>query len=174
MMVGIILYGPPAVGKDTVTAALHHLDNRYRQFQRAKCGSGRTTGYRMITAEQLEEIRATGEVIWENERYGSTYVVDRLQLHRDVAAGVPVLHLGQVPAVRAVLADQSPIRWLTAELWCPRSVAAQRIHDRDTGDDASRLTAYDETERLVAADLHLDTSLLTADEAAARINAALG
>jgi guanylate kinase len=167
MMTGVILYGAPASGKDTITAALSTLDARFRLFRRAKCGPGRTTGYRMISASELDELRRGGEVIWANSRYGATYVVDRPQLLADAERARPVLHLGQVAAVRAVRTAVLPMRWLTVELWCPRPVAAQRIHARDTGDDAARLAAYDATERLTDADMVIDTSRVLPELAAA-------
>jgi guanylate kinase len=55
-------------GKDAVTTALHQLDSRYQQFRRLKAGSGRTTGYRMTTEQELAALRASGEVVWENCR----------------------------------------------------------------------------------------------------------
>ncbi|MFD0564440.1 hypothetical protein ACFQ2M_22355 [Kitasatospora saccharophila] len=49
MKTGIILYGPPASGKDTITAALIEQDPRLAQFARLKIGGGRSQGYRMGT-----------------------------------------------------------------------------------------------------------------------------
>lgn len=172
-MIGVILYGPPASGKDTVTAELHRLDQRYRLFRRAKHGPGRTTGYRMITAAELDELRCRGEIVWENARYDATYVVDRTHLHATAAAGIVVLHLGQVQAVRTVLAAVPEVEWLTVELWCPRTVATQRIAARTTDDDHARLAAFDQTDRLVDADLRIDTGVLSAEQAAHRIHAAV-
>lgn len=74
---GMILYGPPAAGKDTITAALRQLDPRYVLFQRIKAGPGRSTGYRMADADALDALRAAGDVIYEHQRYGATYVIDR-------------------------------------------------------------------------------------------------
>ena len=74
---GVILYGPPASGKDTVTAALTELNPRYAQFARLKVGAGKSAGYRMGTAEQLRELEAAGDVVYANTRYGNTYVIDR-------------------------------------------------------------------------------------------------
>jgi len=35
---GVLLYGPPAAGKDTVSAALIAVDARYVLFERLKVG----------------------------------------------------------------------------------------------------------------------------------------
>jgi predicted PilT family ATPase len=39
MRSGILLYGPPAAGKDTITTALAALDARYAPFRRLKVGA---------------------------------------------------------------------------------------------------------------------------------------
>jgi len=76
-MRGVILYGPPASGKDTITRALYELDKCYVLFPRLKQGTAKTVGYRMVTAEQLDDLRERGELIWENARYRSVYGIDR-------------------------------------------------------------------------------------------------
>ena len=171
----MLLYGPPASGKDTITRELTRGDGRYRLFPRVKCGPGRTTGYRMVTADQLAAIRATpGEVLWENHRYGAVYVIDRSHLAAMVNADlVPVLHLGQTDAVNAVTSGFPSARMLVVALTCPRGVAIQRMADRATGDTEARLAAYDATSALSGADLNLDTSGLMPAAAAALIDQAV-
>ncbi|MGK5554002.1 hypothetical protein ACSNOI_20525 [Actinomadura kijaniata] len=44
MRSGIVLYGPPASGKDTITAASSALDDRYVYFHKLKVGAGRSAG----------------------------------------------------------------------------------------------------------------------------------
>ncbi|SCG19746.1 guanylate kinase [Micromonospora echinofusca] len=165
-MRGVILYGPPASGKDTVTAELQRLDSRYQQFRRLKVGSGRTTGYRMTTDADLAALRAAGDVVWENRRYGSVYVVDAHGLRRQLHDGIPVVHLGQVEAVDAVRNAFPHARWTVVALTCPRDVAKRRLTQRQTGDTAERLRVWDETEPLALADLTIDTSKVPADVAA--------
>ncbi|MFJ8443992.1 HAD family hydrolase [Kitasatospora griseola] len=141
---GVILYGPPAAGKDTVTAALNQLDPEFALFSRVKVGPGRSAGYRMGTPELLEQLRAAGEVVYENSRYDSTYVTDRPGLDDAVTAGIPVMHLGQVDGVRAVI-DGYPARWLTVLLWCDREVTEARSIGRGDADTSARLAAWDAT-----------------------------
>ncbi|MCX4581235.1 guanylate kinase [Streptomyces sp. NBC_01571] len=140
----MILYGPPASGKDTVTAALSELDSKYAQFMRLKVGTGKSAGYRMGTAEQLGDLEATGDVVYANTRYGNTYVIDRPGLDDAFAAGVPVAHLGQVDGVQA-LVDGYAADWLAVLLWCPRNVTARRSAERGDSDTAARLTAWEAT-----------------------------
>ncbi|MBA9002065.1 kinase [Thermomonospora cellulosilytica] len=171
-MFGVILYGPPASGKDTVTEELKRLDGRYRQFERLKSGSGRSRGYRMTTESAIDDLRSRGEVIWENRRYGALYVVDRPSLVQSLGTGIPVLHLGQVEAVGAVIGAIPDAAWLTVSLWCPRDVAATRLIGRGSTDMHDRLRAWDETEPLPTADLIINTAEISAQQAAQAINAA--
>ncbi|MGH3686136.1 MAG: hypothetical protein ACRDRU_06545 [Pseudonocardiaceae bacterium] len=76
----VILYGPPAAGKDTVTNALTWLDSSYQLYQRLKVGAGRTAGYRRTTLSHVDALRSAGCVIWETRRYGALYVIDRASL----------------------------------------------------------------------------------------------
>ncbi|MGC9667701.1 kinase [Planosporangium sp. 12N6] len=177
---GIALYGPPAAGKDTITAALHRLDPRYVGFGKLKLAEehGDSTGYRITTEDELAALRATGQVIYENARYRNRYIVDRPGLDAAFAAGhIPVVHMGQVAGVRALLAY--PAAWTTVLLWCPREVTAERARLRGSRDIDARLTAWDETAtdlRTATPDefaLRIDTDRHTPDVAAALIDAAI-
>lgn len=144
MQPGIILYGPPASGKDTVSAALTRRDGRYAHYRRLKVGTGRTAGYRLGTTDDLARLRTESAVLYENSRYQSIYVVDRPELDSQFRAGsVPVVQVGQVAAVTAI--RRYPAVWLGVLLWCDREVAHQRIIQRGDRDIAARLTAWDET-----------------------------
>ncbi|MEU7769654.1 kinase, partial [Nocardia sp. NPDC049190] len=109
----MILYGGPATGKDSITAALSTIDTRFRLFERLKVGPGRTRGYRMTTPEVLADLEASGDAIWANERYGARYVIDRPGLLEMFTAGlIPVVHAGQtgvIPAIREALPNT---RWM--------------------------------------------------------------
>ncbi|MEV4758943.1 kinase [Micromonospora sp. NPDC049559] len=168
---GLILYGPPAAGKDTITRRLHALNGRYELFPRLKAGPGRTAGYRMTTPDALNELRDRGEIVWENHRYGATYAVDRPELVARLARQIPVLHLGQVEAINAVIQATPEARWTVAFLWCPRETAEIRIKERGTGDTAERLKAWDETKHITAeADLTINTLVTEPDDAARGID----
>ncbi len=169
---GVILYGPPASGKDTVTSALNEMNPRYAQFARLKVGAGKSAGYRMGTAQQLHKLEAEGHLVYTNVRYGNTYVIDAPGLDVAFEAGVPVVHLGQVDGVRA-LVDGYTADWSVVMLWCPRKVTEQRSAGRGDSDTAARLTAWDATR----ADLDAHPSMvwdLTVDTAASEPQEAAG
>lgn len=170
-MPAVILYGPPAAGKDTITKALTCLGESYRLHQRLKVGAGRTTGYRMTTQSHVTALRSAGSVVWETRRYDALYVVDQASLTDMLKVCIPVLHVGQVGAVKAVTTALPPaIQWVTVWLWCPRDIAAVRITERGTGDTASRLRAWDETAPLLEADISINTADVHPADAAATIH----
>jgi guanylate kinase len=173
--VGVILYGPPASGKDTITHELARLDPRYAPFQRMKIGTGNTNGYRLASPEERDRLHADGQVLYQNERYGNTYVVDRPHLSEMLNAGqTPVIHLGQLAGVRAV--TTFPARWVTVLLWCSRQTTAERAQARGSTDIDARLAAWDETlADLKAAStsdflMHLDTDTTNPGDAAKMID----
>ncbi|MEU9796426.1 guanylate kinase [Streptomyces sparsogenes] len=172
---GVVLYGPPAAGKDTVTRALTELDPQYTQFARLKVGSGKSSGYRMATAEQLHALETSGDVVYANARYGNTYVIDRPGLDAAFKAGVPVVHLGQVDGIQALVGGY-PADWTVVLLWCSREETARRSEGRGDADTAARLVAWDATREdlnvhaAMAWDLTVDTTTTSPQESARRID----
>ncbi|MGW3521437.1 phosphotransferase-like protein [Streptomyces hydrogenans] len=172
---GVVLYGPPASGKDTVTTALTQLSTSYAQFARLKVGTGKATGYRMGTPEQLHELEAAGDVVYANTRYSNTYVIDRPGVDAAFAAGVPVVHLGQIDGIRALL-DGCPADWSVVLLWCSREVTEQRSAGRGDSDTTARLAAWDATREDLDAhpgaawDLTIDTTEASPQDAARLID----
>ncbi|GAA3377856.1 hypothetical protein GCM10020367_55200 [Streptomyces sannanensis] len=141
---GVVLFGPPTAGKDTISVSLAGLDQRFGQLTKVKVGSGRTAGYRVATSGELAALRRAGRLVLETERYGNTYAVDRADLEAMREDGrVPLIHLGSVSHLRTFRAAVGE-PWLCVLLWVPRDVCRHRSlgrGDRDTGD---RLAAWDE------------------------------
>ncbi len=169
MTSGVILYGPPASGKDTVTRALTDLDPRYTLYRRIKIGPGRQDGYRHATPAEIDQLRDQGHILVETHRYGAAYYADRPGLAEQLRNGIPVVHLAQPDAVTTVLAAFPEARWTVVALTCPRGVAERRLIERGARDVPERLAAWDATPTLEAADLHIDTSTTQPGESASLI-----
>jgi guanylate kinase len=176
---GVILYGPPASGKDTITGILLERLGKAAHFYPLKVGTGRTAGYRLVDHQDVDGLHNDGLVLFESERYGNRYVVDRPTLDAMTASGdLPIIHVGRLEGVRAVLQHTPPV-WLSVLVWCSRATAEQRLVDRNRSDVAERLEVWDETaedlESRRPADFHLtvDTDGLSAEKAADEIVNAL-
>ncbi|MEW9527370.1 guanylate kinase [Microbispora sp. NPDC049125] len=177
--IGIVLYGPPAAGKNTVTAALHRIDPRFRLLPKLKAGTGRTDGYEFVTAERLDELRRAGRLLLETHRYGNVYAVDRQHIEDMTdAGGVPVAHMGNIADLRRLI-GRTPDAWLRVLLWVPRQVTERRSKERGDADTAERLQAWDETLVDLTAHtdegffhLRIDTDGLNAEAAAREISEA--
>jgi len=142
---GVILYGPPGAGKDTVSRALSDLDSRFRPVVKVKVGSGNTQGYRMSSELELSRLRAEGRVVQENERYGNVYAVDRADINQLWnSRQIPILHTGRLNDLRT-LRGALPGNWVVVMLWCDRDTASRRFRDRRDPDHELRLKVWDET-----------------------------
>ncbi|MEW2356398.1 guanylate kinase [Spirillospora sp. NPDC029432] len=142
---GVILYGPPTSGKDTITAELARQDDRFALVAKLKAGSGRTAGYRPVCIEDLTTLREAGRLVVETERYGNRYAVDRQDVEDLTASGrVPVVHMGNLADLERLRAA-IPLEWTAVLLWIPREVCAERSGRRGDADSPERLRAWDET-----------------------------
>jgi guanylate kinase len=143
---GVILYGPPTSGKDTITAELTHQDDRFALLAKLKAGTGRTTGYRAVSVDELAALRQAGRLVVETERYGNRYAVDRHDIDELTEVGrVPVVHIGNL-ADLAELRAAVPLDWTCVCLWVAREVCAERSRQRGDVDTPARLRAWDETD----------------------------
>ncbi|MFF4133726.1 AAA family ATPase [Streptomyces mirabilis] len=143
---GVILYGPPGSGKDTITSELAQLREEFALFQRLKAGPGRKTGYRLTTVDHIEDLARAGGLLYRNRRYDSEYAIDRQGVAALVNAGrIPVLHMGQVVGASAVATF--PLHWIRVLLWCPEGVTRLRCQERGDKDVDARLKVWHETQQ---------------------------
>ncbi|MFF2074615.1 guanylate kinase [Kitasatospora sp. NPDC058162] len=160
-----------------MTRALQEVGD-YQLFSRLKVGAGKSEGYRMGTPGQLAELESAGDVIYQNCRYGNTYVIDRPGMDAAFGAGTPVVHLGQIDGIAALVRGY-PADWAVVLLWCGREVTAARSASRGDQDTEARLSAWDATQADVEAhpdqvwDLSVDTSAVDPVETARLVDALL-
>jgi guanylate kinase len=173
---GVILYGPPASGKDSITAELSRQDDRFALLTKLKVGNGRSAGYRHVSPDDLDALSNAGRLIVETRRYGNRYAVDRNDIDALTEAGrFPVVHMGNVADLLR-LRSAVPLSWTCVLLWIPREVCAQRSENRGDADTPRRVQAWDETCADVQAaqetspfDLVIHTDQASPEEAARRI-----
>ncbi|NEA57969.1 guanylate kinase [Streptomyces sp. SID13666] len=141
---GVILYGPPGSGKDTITRELGRISPDFALFRRLKAGPGRSSGYRITTVGEIDRLSDSGALLYRNARYGAEYAIDRPGLTELLINGqVPVLHMGQMAGVSAL--TDFPIEWTKVLLWCPRAVTNERCKGRGDSDLEARLKVWEET-----------------------------
>lgn len=165
---GIILYGPPASGKSSITEALTALNPNYKLFKRLKVGGGRSDSYRMTTEGHLVQLREAGKILWENAAYGANYAIERDSIVDALSTQIPIIHVGQPAAVQA-LVDEFGSQLLKVALRCPRDVAHSRLIRRGDSDVPERLTTWEQTPPLSTAELTLNTDRLSVRQAASHI-----
>src|SRR5699024_12816878 len=137
---GVVLYGPPASGKDATTA---ELGKSFVLVPRLKSGPGRTSGYHMVTDADLAKRRAVpGELLWETQRYSARYMLTRSDVLHAADSASPVVHVGPTAAARAVTSAVPDAGWIVADRRCSRDAAAARIAARDRRADADRPPVY--------------------------------
>jgi guanylate kinase len=169
------LYGPPAVGKDTITGALTALDPAYQLFPILKAGVGRSRGYRMVPLHELGALASGSDLLLRWNRYGNTYAIDRAGIEAALTDHTPVLHFAERYHVEVLLAATKPVDWLVVGLTCPRAIAAERLAARNPNDVDQRLTVFDQVPPIGdLGDLELDTSVLDPQKAAVCIDRVAG
>lgn len=125
---GLILYGPPASGKDVVTRALERQDDRLSLFRKLKVGQGRTSGYRLSTPKEIDELEASLRLVSRVHRYGNDYYVDAPELLRMRQSGLtPIVHTADLDEV-AILRREG--NWLVVCLWASARTTRHRLMRR--------------------------------------------
>ncbi|MCD9625267.1 hypothetical protein [Rhabdothermincola salaria] len=171
---GLILYGPPATGKDTVTAILTE-DPRIVHFRKLKAGAGRMEGYRRTEAAALDELERSGKLLSVVARYGNAYAIDWAEIERLEEAGLtPVVHTASLEEANALSARPG---WRVCGLWASRRVTARRLRGRKDLDLPARLDLRSNMLRELATapaefDHFIDTDRLSASAVAKRVLAA--
>jgi guanylate kinase len=136
----LVLFGVPAVGKDTVTKVLEERGNQFEHFVKHKVGVLSKHGYTMITSSELVEYERAGRVVSKVERYGSVYVIDQPRLEKALAGDrIPVIHSASIDEVRTLVA----IGGIVVVLECSRDTSVQRLAIRDRNTVAQRLEVWD-------------------------------
>lgn len=166
---GVVLFGPPASGKDTVTDALNQMDPQFVPFRKLKVGEGNWRGYRRTTSDELNRLASAGRLISVVRRYGNTYAVDSDELNALESRNlVPLIHTTDLTEL-AVLTQRPG--WRSVLLWTPLRTARTRLLARSHSDVGERLDLRSLTLRALGwepppFDSIVDTSQVPAPETA--------
>jgi guanylate kinase len=154
---GVLLYGPPAAGKTTITRTL--VDSgHFVGFRPLKVTGAPGDEYRATTHEQLDQLASDGELLWDVRLYNARYAFDRPELVRLLIDSHPVVSIGDPGAVDLIRQGTHPATWVIVELWCDLNTAAQRLTARGQPNLSQRLERWHTTPRLDRADLRLNTT----------------
>lgn len=169
----LVLYGPPAAGKDTITRELHRLDPRYELYRPLRSGE-ESPRYRHLSAESGGE----AVVLHKQGRYGRRYVFDRQGINALHETGrIPVVHLSQVVGVDAI--RHAYPATVSALIWCSLAECRRRLAARGDTDAEARIVAWRETADDLAAHrnarftLTVDTDATGPDAAAVLLRASV-
>lgn len=166
---GVVLFGPPAVGKDTITSQITRLDSRFAHFRKIKVGGGRTSGYRILSSGEIADLMTSKQILSRVERYGNQYFVDLPELARIRRVGrIPVVHTTDIRELESLTADGSWHAWC---LWAPLRTVRSRLSSRRDSDRERRLDLFSATLRALGRsrpqfDRVVDTSAATPEQIA--------
>jgi len=125
----LLVAGPPASGKDTITEALTALDSKYVLFKKHRTGVD-SAKYNTLSAGDFEQMKNDGAFVQAHYRYGRGYGVCKETLRDLVDANkLPIIHTGKIDNL---LLLKSTINYPcgTVLLWEERDVLIERIKQR--------------------------------------------
>lgn len=144
----IVLFGAPTTGKDTVTDVLTGRNSKFEHFIKHKRGAGSRHGYTMVTESELDELRQSGRIVSQVDRYGSTYAIDRNRLATSAANDrTAIIHSAEVLEVEAL----HRLGGAVVILECSRDTAQARLGHRDPTTVAERMKVWDAVNATVQA-----------------------
>ena len=167
---GVVLFGPPASGKDTVTACMDAMYPDVALYEKLKTGAGRSLGYRFIDADELDQRRRSGRLT-SVVRYGNQYSVDHAELDAwELQGRIPVVHTTDLDELGNLAARAG---WLVVGLWARRRIAAERLLARGDLELSQRLDLWSSSLRDLTAhrpgfDHFIRTDACPPEEAARR------
>ncbi len=149
----ILLSGPPASGKDSLTEALHGIDPKFVHFRKHRAGSGGQPGaaYIDISVSQFERMAQQNRFAQWHDRYGRYYGVAVEELDRTLStAKIPIIHVGKYQNLLALRQHPLLRPALSILLLCSRAAAGVRLENRHAGqlgEVEARLAAFDQEQQ---------------------------
>jgi len=145
----ILLSGTPASGKDTLTAELNKIDNRFVHFKKHKIASGGKMDdtYYLISKDKFDNMAKNNQFVQYHYRYDRGYGVSADELKRLKELNkIPVIHVGKYENI--IKFKEFGIKNILSILvYTDRNTTKKRLelrHSEDISEINKRLDAYDE------------------------------
>ena len=148
----ILLCGPPASGKDTITTLLARKNNIFRHFRKHRVpprenGKNNPPSYIRVSIDEYLTMIRDNEFVQFHQRYGRFYGVSRKTLEKHLRDGqIPIIHTGKVYDLMELDASfgNNSAKIL---LWESKENIRERLKLRHPGDPREiqrRLQSYDD------------------------------
>lgn len=145
----MLLSGTPASGKDTLTAELNKIDNRFVHFKKHKIASGGKMDdtYYLISKDKFDNMAKNNQFVQYHYRYDRGYGVSADELKRLKELNkIPVIHVGKYENI--IKFKEFGIKNILSILvYTDRNTTKKRLelrHSEDISEINKRLDAYDE------------------------------
>ena len=145
----ILLSGTPASGKDTLTAELNKIDDRFVHFKKHKIASGGKMDdtYYLISKDKFDNMAENNQFVQYHYRYDRGYGVSADELKRLKELNkIPVIHVGKYENI--IKFKEFGIKnILSILIYADKDTTKKRLelrHSEDNSEINKRLKAYDE------------------------------
>lgn len=169
---GVVLAGPPASGKRTVTFALTSLRRSYASFPALTVAHRARVAAEQTTRRHLDELRAWAQLFHEFTSDGIRFAYERERLNNLREQGrIPIACVDDGDVLQAF--EREADDWLQILLWCPRDEAERRLartwfaHEKQRTPDRSSMRRWDRSEKKLLRDTRRFTLSIRTD----RLNA---
>ncbi len=138
----VLLYGPPASGKDTITQLLQNRNNIFFHFKKHKVYPGdqqiqtkNQLSYFHISMNRFLNMIANGEFLQFHWRYKSFYGVSKVLMDDSLSNGkIPIVHVGKIYDLLE-LTDVLEAKLIIILVWETLDVISKRLKFRHKGDN---------------------------------------
>jgi len=145
----ILLSGTPASGKDTLTAELNKIDDRFVHFKKHKIASGGKMDdtYYLISKDKFDNMAENNQFVQYHYRYDRGYGVSADELKRLKELNkIPVIHVGKYENI--IKFKEFGIKnILSILIYADKDTTKKRLelrHSEDISEINKRLDAYGE------------------------------